>query len=304
MKKIIIFFCSYILTLNFIHAQIDSDYMLDKKQEYIVGKQYVFEFRDGTIAIGKYLKSGEGNIYIEDLKGEEIYIPKIMIAQVHETNKSNVKGNEFWFSNLHDTRYFFSPTAFGLRQGEGYYHHGYWSLWQFQYGLSDNFSIGGGTTPIGFPASVNGKFSMEIDSSSNFSLGWFWVGNLFWREIEVGALVNMPYGVLTFGNKETNFTIGTGYNLSTKISSKNRFVLNLGAIVRVERRFSLVFEAWLFKLTDEPTFLGGPGIRYFRKVNRVTARNGAGASTWDIQFLYDPFLFERIIPVFGASRKF
>ena len=303
MKKIIIFFCSYILTLNFIHAQIDSDYMLDKKQEYIVGKQYVFEFRDGTIAIGKYLKSGEGNIYIEDLKGEEIYIPKIMIAQVHETNKSNVKGNEFWFSNLHDTRYFFSPTAFGLRQGEGYYHHGYWSLWQFQYGLSDNFSIGGGTTPIGFPASVNGKFSMEIDSSSNFSLGWFWVGNLFWREIEVGALVNMPYGVLTFGNKETNFTIGTGYNLSTKISSKNRFVLNLGAIGRVERRFSLVFEAWLFKLTDEPTFLGGPGIRYFRKVNRVTARNGAGASTWDIQFLYNP-QFERIIPVFGASRKF
>tara|TARA_A100001234_G_scaffold161232_1_gene142470 strand:- start:1284 stop:1454 length:171 start_codon:yes stop_codon:yes gene_type:complete len=56
MKKNIIFFCSYILTLNFIHAQIDSDYMLDKKQEYIVGKQYVFEFRDGTIAIGKYLK--------------------------------------------------------------------------------------------------------------------------------------------------------------------------------------------------------------------------------------------------------
>ena len=55
--------------------------------------------------------------------------------------------------------------------------------------------------------------------------------------------------------------------------------------------------------TGEPTFLGGPGVRYFRKVNRVTSRNGAGASTWDIQFLYNP-QFERIIPVFGASRKF
>ena len=304
MKKIIIFFCSYILTLNFVHAQIDSDYMLDKKQDYIVGKQYVFEFRDGTIAIGKYLKSAEGNIYIKDLKGEDIYIPKIMIAQVHESNKSNVKGDEFWFSNLHDTRYFFSPTAFGLRQGEGYYHHGYWILWQFQYGLSDYFSIGGGTTPFGFPAMLNGKFSMEIDSSSNFSLGWFWVGNLFWGDFEGDPIVNMPYGVLTFGNKETNFTLGTGYNLSTEISSENRFVFNIGAIGRVERRFSLLLEAWLFNvLTDEPTFLGGPGVRYFRKVNRVTSRNGAGASTWDIQFLYNP-QFERIIPVFGASRKF
>ena len=44
-------------------------------------------------------------------------------------------------------------------------------------------------------------------------------------------------------------------------------------------------------------------VRYFRKVNRVTSRNGAGASTWDIQFLYNP-QFERIVPVFGASRKF
>ena len=304
MKKIIFLISIIFLSINCIYSQIDSDYMLDKKQDYIIGKQYVFEFRDGTITIGKYLKSGEGNIYIEDLKGEEIYIPKIMIAQVHGANKSNVKGNEFWFSNLHDTRYFFSPTAFGLRQGEGYYHHGYWLLWQFQYGLSDNFSVGGGTTPFGFPASLNGKFSIEIDSSTNFSLGWFWVGNLFWREFDGDALVNMPYGVLTFGNKETNFTIGTGYNLSTEISSESRFVFNIGAIGRVERRFSLLLEAWLFNvLTDEPTFLGGPGVRYFRKVNRVTARNGAGASTWDIQFLYNP-LFERIIPVFGASRKF
>ena len=36
----------------------------------------MFEFRDGTIIIGTYLKSGEGNIYIKDLSGEEIYIPK------------------------------------------------------------------------------------------------------------------------------------------------------------------------------------------------------------------------------------
>ena len=304
MKKNIFLISFIFLTISCIYSQIDSDYMLDKKQEYIIGNQYVFEFRDGTIAIGKYLKSAEGNIYIEDLKGEEIYIPKIMIAQVHNAKKSNVKGNEYWFPNLHDTRYFFSPTAFGLRQGEGYYHHGYWLLWQFQYGLSDYFSIGGGTTLFGFPALFNGKFSIEIDSSSNFSLGWFWVGNLFWGDFEGDAIVNMPYGVFTYGNKETNFTIGTGYNLSTEISSENRMVLNLGAIARVERRFSLVFEAWMFNIfSNEPTFLGGPGIRYFRKVNRVTSRNGAGANTWDIQFLFNPE-FERIIPVFGASRKF
>ena len=49
--------------------------------------------------------------------------------------------------------------------------------------------------------------------------------------------------------------------------------------------------------------LGGPGLRYFRKVNRVTAKNGAGASTWDFQLLTSPEM-EGIIPMFGASRKF
>ena len=59
----------------------------------------------------------------------------------------------------------------------------------------------------------------------------------------------------------------------------------------------------MFQPGSNANFLGGPGIRYFRKVNRVTARNGAGASTWDIQFLTNPDM-EGIIPVFGASRKF
>jgi len=48
--------------------------------------------------------------------------------------------------------------------------------------------------------------------------------------------------------------------------------------------------------------LGGPGIRYFSKVKRITAKNGAGAKTLDFQLLfiddYGP------IPVVGRSWKF
>ena len=131
-----------------------------------------------------------------------------MIAQVHNAKKVMLREMSIGFQIFMIQDIFFSPTAFGLRQGEGYYHHGYWLLWQFQYGLSDYFSIGGGYDSFGFPALFNGKFSIEIDSSSNFSLGWFWnVGNLFWGDFEGDAIVNMPYGVFTYGNKETNFTI-------------------------------------------------------------------------------------------------
>ena len=42
-----------------------------------------------------------------------------MVAQTHEVTDDNLKDGEYWFPNLHDTRYFFSPSAFGLDQGEG-----------------------------------------------------------------------------------------------------------------------------------------------------------------------------------------
>ena len=110
--------------------------------------------------------------------------------------------------------------------------------------------------------------------------------------------------VITKGSKENNFTVGLGFNLTEDLEDPSeRAVFNIGATFRTSRRFAVVFEGWAFNPFNEPTFLGGPGIRYFRKINRVTARNGAGASTWDFQLLTSPD-FEGIIPMFGASRKF
>ena len=113
----------------------------------------------------------------------------------------------------------------------------------------------------------------------------------------------MPYGIITFGNKENNVTFGAGVNLSDEWSNDNPIVLNLGATFRASRRFAFIAEGWVFQPGSNASFLGGPGIRYFRKLNRVTARNGAGASTWDFQLLINPD-FEGIIPTFGASRRF
>ena len=294
MRNLILTFLFTFLVINITYSQTD-----------IVGNKYVYEFRDGTTIIGTFVKSESGNVYINDLNGEEVYIPKVMIAQTHEVTDDNLRAGEYWFPNLHDSRYFFSPSAFGLEQGEGYYSHSYWLLWQAQWGITDQFSIGGGTSVFGMPTSVNAKYSLNIDKSLNSAIGWFYVGDLFgWSGGDVGALVNMPYGVLTKGSRENNFSIGMGYNIAPNLDASERAVFNIGGTFRAGRRFAFVFEGWVFNPSDEDfTVLGGPGIRYFRKVNRVTAKNGAGASTWDFQLLMNPEM-EGIIPMFGASRKF
>ena len=285
-----------------------------------VGEKYIYEFRDGTTIIGTFIKDEAGNIWIKELDGKETYLPRVMVAQIHKVTDNNLKDGEYWFPNLHDSRYFFSPSAFGLEEGEGYFGHSYWMLWQAQYGVSDNFSIGAGTTPFGFPASLNAKFSMNISTDISYALGWFWVGDLFGTTGgEMGSLLNMPYAVITKGSKENNITLGAAYNFATPFGEgangyyRNRVVLNTGGTYRLGRRFSFVFEAWILNSSDDKNnteihLMGGPGIRYFRKINRVSARNGAGAKTWDFQLMHFPGMGEdggpQFFPMFGASQKF
>lgn len=290
----------------------------------IKGEKYIYEFRDGTTIIGTYDKTEKGNIYIVDMQGDSVYLPKVMVAQSHKANENNIKNGEYWFPNLHPTRYFFAPSAIGLKQGEGYFHHLYWMLWQFQYGISDQLSFGGGTSYFGFPATLNMKYSGEIiENDLFFSAGWFWVGNLFWGRgnADERTFINMPYILATKGTKENNFSFGFGYNfadnwinrrtefnpitgqmITQSIDHSERVTVNFGATFRTSRRFSFIAEGWIFNPKD-PTFLGGPGIRYFRKINRVTAKNGAGAKTFDFQLLMSPEM-DGVIPMFGASQKF
>ena len=304
MMKKLIFTIALALGLLTTNAQTD-----------VVGKKYIYEFRDGTTIIGTFVKEDGGNIYINNLEGKETYLPSVMVAQINEVSDENFKNGEYWFPNLHDSRYFFSPSAFGLEQGEGYFGHSYWMLWQAQYGITDAFSIGAGTTIMGFPGTVNTKYSFNIKEDLNAAIGWFWVGDLFgYSDGEVTSLLNMPYAVVTKGSKENNITLGAAFNLANPFEDNldvepvQRLVLNVGGTYRMGRRFAFVFEAWLLDpmmmAHNEPQIIGGPGIRYFRKVNRVTAKNGAGAKTWDFQLLSLPGSDGTFIPMFGASQKF
>lgn len=295
-------FFSIILTFLICSSVFAQDLLKDKK--------YIFEFRDGTTIIGTYLYSKEGNIWIKDMLNDEVYLPKVMVAQVHEANENNIVNGEYWFPNLHDTRYFFSPSAFGLEKGEGYFGHSYFFLWQMQYGISEDVSIGFGTSFAGFPTSLNVKYVHEIHKNLNTAFGYFWVGDLFnFTGDDQSSLINLPYTVLTTGSKEKNLSIGFGYNLqemsSGDMDAIDRLALNVGGITRTSRRFSLVFEAWLVNIgDDEPIAWGGPGVRYYRKINRVSAKNGAGAKTFDVQLLMSSLLGGTIIPMFGASQRF
>ena len=79
-------------------------------------------------------------------------------------------------------------------------------FWQAQFGLTDDLSIGGGTSLFGLPATLNAKYSFNLSKDFNMAMGYFWIGNLFWGGDDDRTIVSMPFAVVTKGSKENNIT--------------------------------------------------------------------------------------------------
>ena len=92
---------------------------------------------------------------------------------------------------------------------------------------------------IGLPTSLNVKYCQEIKKNLNTAFGYFWVGDLFNLLVMKSSFVNLPYTVLTTGNKEKNLSIGFGYNLQEisngDMDAIDRIALNVGGITRTSR---------------------------------------------------------------------
>jgi len=297
---------------------------------------YLFEFEDESEYVGELISDSPDNVTVKRMDGSVVNLPAYRIIKRTKIDESqwDAKSGEMIFPNLHDTRYFFSPSAFALEKGEGYYMHTYWLYWAGQVGITDHLSVGFGSTFWGLPATLSAKYTLPITDDLTSAVGWFWIGNPFVssEDENVGewakkTWVNMPFAVITKGDKEKNITLGVGYNIKSKDSSP--FVLNLGGTYRLSRNLAFVAEGWMLTHSykeetennsyDNKTSLmifGGPGIRWFRKKTKKRmfglGRKGKGASVIDFQLMFfkvdndDPNTFEFVgpIPMIGTSTRF
>lgn len=154
--------------------------------------------------------------------------------------------------NEHTSRYFFAPSAFSLREGELYYNTVYFFLHDIQYGISDNFSVGMGTTIIGIPFYITPKISIPLSEKSTFAIGDMMILGT-WGSKFFG---NLFYGMYTQGDEQNNISIGAGWfstNDNDITRSDNSIVFNLSALVRTSTFVYLVTENYGFQLNTRQT---------------------------------------------------
>jgi hypothetical protein len=105
----------------------------------------------------------------------------------------------------HKTRYFFSPSSYNLEKGELYYNSLYFFVHDLQYGISSKFSIGMGTTVMGFPFYLTPKVTIPVNEKSAFSIGDMLIIGTWGTKFSG----NLLYATYTSGNYYNNFTIET-----------------------------------------------------------------------------------------------
>ena len=165
---------------------------------------------NGGVYEGRLIEITTEHFLIETLLMGETKISKSQIATltyIEQNQLGEMKSNNRSADiNPQSSRYFFSPSAHALKQGEGYYHNVMLLYNSISYGLSDSFTAGIAMTPFGMGCTA--KYSYEIDKNVNFSLGG--IGLLpFTTDIGSGGM-GIGFTNLTFGDERKNLSINYG----------------------------------------------------------------------------------------------
>jgi len=348
MKKTLLILLSFFSISLF--AQEESKSTVDKQEKK---ELYLFEFEDESEYMGEIIEDTPDKVTVKRMDGSIVNIPayKIIKRTKVEEGRWDKDNQEYIYPNLHDSRYFFSPSAFPLDKGQGYYSTYWWYFWQAHFGITKNLSLGAGTSLLGMPSTIAMKYAINPKKEQSlkditYAFGWFWVGNpiISSDRENIGVFgrrtwVNMPFGVMTFGDKEKNISIALGYNIKNQQEALP-MVANIGSNYRIGRRLSFMFEAWAFNWTYKentdniigiynpdpqtittPVIYGGPGFRIMRKKTKsrlwgIGSRNkGAGHAIIDFQLIMlgrensnniegTTFEFIGPFPVLGTSAIF
>lgn len=230
------------------------------------------ETTDGNDYFGKVLDMNGDPLRLETDKLGVLSIPRSDIKTLEQVGSDRVKDGQFWFENPHSTRYFWGPSGYGLRKGEGYYQNTWVLLNQVSYGFTDNFTLGVGVVPLflfgGFgeggsysPIWITPKVSLPLKKDKvNLGLGTIFVTTL---SGEGGA--GIAYGCVTFGSREKNGTLGLGYGYSTDDGVAEAPTLSFSYMARLNRRFYFLTENYFISIYGENVGVLSAGARYVAK---------------------------------------
>jgi hypothetical protein len=235
-----------------------------QEMEFDSSETYRVELNDGSVFIGKFLEKDGQQLVISTNSLPRVEIPFSNIRKVEIVDRENIKDDgSYWFPNPNPTRYFFSPSAFNLKKGEGYYQNSYLVINSINVGVTDFFSFGGGFELIStFSPDVTPFFFLTPKLGTQISDNVHLSGGLLIANADE-YLLGTTYGLVTLGDHDDNVTGGLGWGFFDGEFASNP-VITLSGMTRLKQKFSLVSENWFFPDGDGGYYpIFSYGMRFF-----------------------------------------
>jgi hypothetical protein len=237
--------------------------------------------RDGTSAFGRVEAVDGARITFRTLAGATLTIDTADIVSL-ATVEGRASGTEFWKDDPNPTRLFFGPTGRPLKRGDVYL--GVYEIFIpfVQVGITDRFSIGGGT-PLIFggggdrPFWLTPKFTVIARPKTQVAVGAMHMMNID------GDSLGVAYGALTQGTRDTALTVGVGYAYA-EYEDSGAPVVMIGGEHRVHRHVKLVTENYIF----EEGGIASAGVRFM--TGRLSADLGLATPLGVDEFFVFPMV--------------
>lgn len=193
---------------------------------------------------GRVVDESPERIVLVTVAGVRLELPRAQVESIRLSSGRAVDGT-YWAEDPNSTRLFFTSTARPLRKGDGYISSFMLFLPLVAYGVTDRFTLAGGT-PI-LPEAIGRvwyfapKYTVMQRERSAFALGA--LGFVLPEDVVDNGSIGIMYGAGTWGSRDRAITAGAGWGYiwaSGTSGVSNHPVVMLGGEQRVSRRVKLI----------------------------------------------------------------
>ena len=212
--------------------------------------------KDGSRLFGQIERENDQEVVFRTQSGATMTVSRTEIVSL-KLVRGRLERGEFVRADMHRSRLFFAPTGRSLEKGQVSV-----GVFEFiapfvQVGVTDDFSIGGGT-PLLFgiedfdrPFWITPKYRVLNTGKAQAA-----VGILHVFDTSEGDSAGIAYGVGTFGSSDNAVTVGAGVAYS---GDSRGGIAMIGGERRVHRNMKLITENYIWE--DGGGIISG-GIRF------------------------------------------
>lgn len=219
--------------------------------------------KDGSVLKGRIEHIGENEVrFATAVATLTIPISSIKSVKTRDIPIGRRVGREDWFPNPNATRLFFAPNGRMLKKGQGYFSDYYLFFPGVAFGISDQFTMGGGMSLIpgvGLDNQVfylTPKLGLHASPKANVAVGVLFI---VLPNVADANSAGVLYSVSTFGSEDQSLTAGIGFGFAGGEFSEKPMIV-LGFESRISRRVAFVSENWILPGVDQP--LASAGLRF------------------------------------------